>query len=88
MDTPRHRARIDQILDREQERLDALVNDGALLYGRIEFNEDANPDSDLISGQFTFETRYTSTPAGRAIINRYRYTTTGLQALTSGGESE
>ena len=88
VDKPMHRARIDQILDREQERLDALVNDGALLYGRIEFNEDANPDSDLISGQFTFETRYTSTPAGRAIINRYRYTTTGLQALTSGGESE
>ena len=86
VDKPMHRARIDQILDQEQEALDALVNDGALLYGKVEFVEEDNPESDLISGQFVFGTQYTSTPAGRAIINRYRYTSDGLQALTAGGE--
>lgn len=87
VDKPMHRNRIDTILDAQQETLDNLINRGALLYGEIEFVPDDNPDSDIMSGQFTFSTKYTSTPAARAIINRYSYTAAGLEVLTSGGES-
>ena len=85
VDKPMHRALVDSILDAEQERLDALVNIGALLYGKIEFVAENNNDSDMMSGQFKFATSNTTTPAARAIINEYKYTSTGLAALTAGG---
>lgn len=85
VDKPMHRALVDSILDAEQERLDALVNIGALLYGKIEFVAADNSDSDMMSGQFKFATANTTTPAARAIINEYKYTSTGLAALTAEG---
>lgn len=84
VDKPMHRSRIDTILNAVQEGLDRLVNLGALLYGKIAFQPDSNPDSDLMSGEFVFDTGYTTTPPAKAIINRYRYTSQGLEALTGG----
>ena len=87
VDKPMHRARIDTILNAVQEGLDRLVNRGALLYGKISFTPDSNPDSDIMGGQFVFDTGYTSAPQARAIINRYRYTSQGLVRLTGGEEA-
>lgn len=87
VDKPMHRARIDTILNAVQEGLDRLVNRGALLYGKISFAPDSNPDSDIMGGQFVFDTGYTSAPQARAIINRYRYTSQGLVRLTGGEEA-
>lgn len=84
VDKPMHRSRIDTILNAVQEGLDRLVNLGALLYGKISFQPDSNPDSDMMSGEFVFDTGYTTTPPAKAIINRYRYTSQGLEALTGG----
>ncbi len=84
VDKPVHRSRIDTILNAVQEGLDRLVNLGALLYGKISFQPDSNPDSDMMSGEFVFDTGYTTTPPAKAIINRYRYTSQGLEALTGG----
>lgn len=87
VDKPMHRAMIDTILDAEQEELDRLVNQGALLYGKISFSPDSNPDSDIMEGQFVLDAQYTTVPPGRAIIGRYRYTATGLEALKGGEEN-
>lgn len=87
VDKPMQRSRIDTILNAVQEGLDRLVNQGALLYGKVSFEPDSNPDSDIMGGQFIFDTGYTSTPQARAIINRYRYTSQGLVRLTGGDET-
>lgn len=84
VDKPMHRSRIDTILNAVQEGLDRLVNRGALLYGKIFFEPDSNPDSDMMSGDFLFDTGYTTTPPGKSITNRYRYTSQGLKSLTGG----
>lgn len=86
VDKPMHRAMIDTILDAEQEALDRLVNQGALLHGTISFLPDSNPDSDIMEGQFVLDAQYTTVSPGRAIIGRYRYTATGLETLKGGEE--
>lgn len=87
VDKPMHRAMVDTILDAEQEELDRLINQGALLHGTISFLPDSNPDSDIMEGQFVLDAQYTTVPPGRAIIGRYRYTATGLEALKGGEEN-
>lgn len=86
VDKPMHRSRVDSILDAYQEVLDNLTNQGALLFGKIGFETEHNPDSDMMTGQFIFDTGYTAVPAARAIINRYRYTADGLSRLLEGSE--
>lgn len=84
VDKSMHRSRIEIILNAVQEGLDRLVNQGALLYGRVFFEPDSNPDKDMMTGDFLFDTGYTTTPPGKSITNRYRYTSQGLKALTGG----
>ncbi len=86
-DKPMHRSRIDTILNAVQEGLDRLVNQGALLYGKISFEPESNPDSDMMSGDFVFDTGYTTPPPAKSITNRYRYTSQGLEYLTGGNET-
>ncbi len=45
-----NRSRIDTILNNYQERLDNLINRGALLYGKIKFTAASNPTSDVVEG--------------------------------------
>ena len=59
----------------------------SLLFGRISFQADSNPDSDIMSGDFVFDTGYTTPPPAKSITNRYRYTSQGLESLTGGDEA-
>jgi hypothetical protein len=52
-----------------------------LLYGKISFNSDENPKSDLMQGDFKFNTLVTNTPPGKSITNELQYTSTGLDTL-------
>lgn len=82
IDKPMHRSRVDSILNEEQMRLDNLVSRGALLLGKIRFDASETPTSDIVSGEFVLDVDYTTTPAARAIVSRYRYTSSGLSKLT------
>jgi phage tail sheath protein FI len=84
IDTPIDRNDIDAILNTEQLRLNALVADGKLLYGKVEFLLSSNPSSDLMQGDFTFDTAVTNTPPGKSITNRVQYTSKGIATLTGG----
>lgn len=84
VDKPMQRSRIDSILNSFQEWLDNLIARGALLFGEISFVPENNPTTDMIAGEFVFDTGYTTTPPGRAIVNRFRYTAAGLEKLAGG----
>lgn len=86
VDTPIDRRDIDYILNNEQMRLDALVTDGKLLYGKIEFRPISNPTSDMIQGDFVFDSAVTNTPVGKSLTQRLQYTDAGIATL-SGGEA-
>lgn len=86
IDRPMHRALVDSILNEEQMRLDNLVSRGALLGGKIRFDAAATPTNDIVSGEFALDVDYTTTPAARAIVCRYRYSGSGLSKLTGGEE--
>jgi hypothetical protein len=84
VDKPMNRARVDTVLNDYQERLDNLVNRGALLYGKIEFTESSNPVSDIVEGDFDFDIATTTTPPGKSITAKLQYTTQGIDVLFGG----
>lgn len=84
VDGPIDRREIDYILITEQQRLNALVSDGKLLYGKIEFRPKTNPTSDMIEGDFVFDTAVTYTPVGKSLTQQLQYTAAGIASLTGG----
>ncbi|HWQ29881.1 MAG TPA: phage tail sheath protein [Negativicutes bacterium] len=84
VDKPVDRRDIDYILNVEQQRLNSLITDGKLLYGKIEFRATNNPDSDLIQGDFVFDSMVTYTPPGKSLTQRLQYTDKGVASLTGG----
>lgn len=86
VDKPTDRRDVEYILNVEQQRLNALVTDGKLLFGKINFIASSNITSDLIQGDFTFDTGVTYTPPGKSLTQRLQYTDAGI-AILSGGES-
>ncbi|HHW03411.1 MAG TPA: hypothetical protein GXX35_11505 [Thermoanaerobacterales bacterium] len=84
VDTPIARNDIDDILNTEQLRLNALISEGKLLYGTVEFRPESNPTSDLMQGDFVFDTMVTNTPPGKSLTTRVQYTSQGLNSLTGG----
>lgn len=84
VDKPMNRSRIDTILNDYQERLDSLVNRGALLFADIQFNESSNPTSNIVEGDFNFDIATTTTPPGKSINAKLQYTTKGINVLFGG----
>jgi phage tail sheath protein FI len=84
VDKPMNRSRIDTILNDYQERLDSLVNRGALLFADIQFNESSNPTSSIVEGDFNFDIATTTTPPGKSINAKLQYTTKGINVLFGG----
>lgn len=71
----------DEILNREQEKLDALVNAGALLGSpTVLFLESENSTEDIIQGNFKWDFGVTVTPPLKAPEARVAYTTDGFSA--------
>lgn len=84
VDKPLTRSRVETILNNFQEFIDNLVTRGALLYGEISFNETSNPESDIVEGDFVFDISTTTTPPGKSLTAKVRYTTKGLDVLFGG----
>ncbi|MBP1926848.1 phage tail sheath protein FI [Sedimentibacter acidaminivorans] len=86
VDSPLARNDIDSIINTEQARLNSLVSDGKLLYAKIDFIANQNVDSDLINGDFVFNSDVTNTPPAKSITNKVQYVNNGLSKLTGGTE--
>lgn len=84
VDNPMSRREKDAILASVQQWINSMVNQGALLYGTIQFLEDENPENSMISGDFVFNIQQTNTPNGKSLTFKVQYVTDGLSALTGG----
>lgn len=69
---------VDSLLNTEQTILNSYVSAGQLLYGEIKFTSKDNPVSDIINGDFIFNTLVTTTPIGKSITNNVQYTSKGI----------
>jgi len=77
----------DTILNREQEKLDALVSMGALIgEPKVLFIETANPVSDMMNGDFRWDIAVTPTPPLKSATVYVTYTDEGFAAYFGGEE--
>jgi phage tail sheath protein FI len=81
IDSPMTRHDIDALLVSEQMILNAYVSAGELLYGEIKFNKSDNSRSDLIQGDFAFNTLVTNTPPAKSITQKVQYSSVGIDSL-------
>lgn len=87
VDQPMTRALRDRIVNREQEKLDALVTQGALIGApRISFIESENPTSQLMEGDFRWDAEATPTPPMKSASVYLRYTDDGFESYFEGSE--
>ena len=84
VDSPLNRSKVDTILNDAQTWLNSLIGDGKVLYAQIAFNETSNPISSIVEGDFTFDVRTTTTPAGKSLTFKVQYTTQGINTLFGG----
>ena len=75
---------VDNVVNGIQTWLDALVNDGMLLYASIAFNNESNSDADIENGDFTFDLQVTYSVIAKSITFKLQYTSAGITALTTG----
>lgn len=69
---------VQSIVAEEQARLDALVQTGALVYGKVHQNASADTMSDLAKGDFSFVFDITTTPIARSLTAVVNWTAAGL----------
>ena len=87
VDEPMSRALKDQIINAEQEKLDALVAQGALIGSpTISFLESENSTTDMINGNFVWNISSTPTPPAKSLTAKVAYTDAGFDAYF--GEEE
>ncbi len=82
------RNEIDALINSEQMILDSLVSSGKILLGKISFNSENNSTSDIINGNFSFDTMVTNTPLAKSITNRVQYTSAGIDNLYGSEDEE
>lgn len=87
VDRVMRRSLVDTILNDFQEFLDQLQAQGATLGGTISFQEDDNPQTDMVSGDFVFSVRVASAFPAKSLTARIRCTTDGLTTLFGGEEN-
>ncbi len=79
VDEPMDRNLKDTILEAEQQKLDALVAQGALIGSPvITFTESENSVSDMINGNFTWNIADTPTPPAKSLTAKVAYTDAGF----------
>lgn len=88
VDVSMNRNDIDSILNNEQIILNSLVSEGKLSYGKIEFIETSNSDSDLKQGNFVFDTLAKSTTPAKSLTQRVQYSSQDTSKLFGGGKNE
>lgn len=87
IDKPMDRALKDQIINREQEKLDGYVAIGALIGNpRVLFLESANSTDAVMNGDFVWDIKVTPTPPLKSATANVAYTSEGFSAYFKGGE--
>ena len=87
IDEPMTLALRDTIVNREQEKLDALVAQGALIGNpTVEFVETNNPIGDVMNGNFRWDISATITPPLKSATGVVCYTDAGFAAYFGGEE--
>ena len=87
VDEPMDRNLKDTILEAEQQKLDALVAQGALIgTPEISFTESENSISDMVNGNFTWNISDTPTPPAKSLTAKVAYTDAGFTSYF--GEEE
>lgn len=81
IDKPMTRNDVDALIVSEQTILNSYVTAGQLLYGEIGFNNSNNSRSDMIQGNFVFDTLVTNTPPAKSITQRIKSTSKGIDNL-------
>ncbi|XPV75520.1 MAG: phage tail sheath family protein [Desulfovibrio sp.] len=84
LDAPLNRRQIETIMDSEQIRLNGFAKREYILGGRIVFQEDENPTTDLMDGISRFHTFMTPPSPNRVIENILEYDPTYISALFGG----
>lgn len=87
IDEPMTRALKDQIINREQEKLDGYVSMGALLgEPKIVFLESENSTTDIMNGDFRWDIAVTPTPPLKSASVYVAYTDAGFSVYYEGGD--
>lgn len=87
IDGPMTRALKDEIINREQEKLDGYVSMGALLgEPRIVFLESENSTTDIMNGDFRWDIAVTPTPPLKSASVYVAYTDAGFSVYYEGGD--
>ena len=86
VDKPMTRNDLQSIRAEEQQRLDALLNIGALTYGNVVLNAEATVGSDIMNGDFRWDIAVTPTPPLKSASVYVAYTDTGFSVYYEGGE--
>ena len=81
VDKPVTRATLSAIAFEEQARLDALVNAGALLYGKVELISATSITDDLLNGDFKYRFEITTTPLAKSLTAYISWTDEGYQTF-------
>lgn len=85
IDEPMNRALKDTILNQEQDELNALVAQGALIGSPvIRFDESNNSTDEMIEGNFYWDFEATPTPPAKSLNASVAYTDAGFQSLLGG----
>ena len=88
VDRPMTANDIASIVAEEQNRLDALVAMGALIYGAAALDAESIANSDVYSGDFAFEFRVTTTPLAKSLKAVVTWVDDGFSTYFATGESD
>lgn len=87
IDEPMTRALKDQIVNREQEKLDGYISMGALIgEPKILFLESENSTTDIMNGDFRWDIAVTPTPPLKSASVYVAYTDAGFSVYYEGGD--
>ena len=78
VDRPMTANDIQSIVSEEQTRIDALLNIGALIYGVVSLNADAQARSDIMNGDYSFAFNVTTTPLAKSLTAIVNWTDDGF----------
>ena len=78
VDKPMTRNDLATIVAEEQTRLDALVKIGALTYGSVSLNAEADARSDIMKGDYAFSFNVTTTPLAKSLTAIVSWTSDGF----------
>lgn len=78
VDKPMTNNDLQTIIAEEQTRIDALLKVGALIYGEVHLNAEAQAQSDIMNGDYSFVFNVTTTPLAKSLTAIINWTDEGF----------